>query len=130
MAIEIKLPKELNHLNIDFDKAYWVIQDIGMRIDLDNQVRYGFTLNVYANKYSKECTDKHKENVDVFKGIGYSFVPVSTRDNNILYQWRFIDTPTIIFPQGIPISRDQQLTSCYEYLKQRLELKPNEYLNV
>ena len=116
MAIQMKLLKENNHINIDFNNAYWVIENVGIKIENDSLL-YGFNFNAYANQEACENSRIYKQ-VDLLN-FGS---PKETVINSLLYSFRGIYQASYIFPEGIPNNKDEQLAILYPFIKQELNL--------
>ena len=116
MAIQMKLLKENNHMNIDFNNAYWVIENVGIKIE-NESLLYGFDFNAYANKESCDNSRNFKEVKLLNFGTSKELVV-----NSLLYSYRGIYQASNIFPEGIPNNKDEQLAILYPFIKQELNL--------
>ena len=116
MAIQMKLFKGNNHINIEFNNVYWVIENVCIKIE-NNSLLYGFNFNAYANKEACENSRIYKQ-VDLLN-FGS---PKETIINSLLYSFRGIYQTRYIFPEGIPNNKDEQLVILYTFIKQELNL--------
>ncbi len=107
MGLKLTLSKENNRLYYDFIDAYWSVDAITYTTKT-----VSFTLNCYP---SREAKYKHNAN------MGTSTLPVGSASPEvyftILYSWETYAMITDIFPEGIPLSEDEQKTAIYEWVK-------------
>lgn len=106
MALQMTLAKDKNTMYFDFPNAYWVIEDLNYTTKA-----VVFRLNVYPNRESKLMQNHVLDNPTV--GVGGAMNVVSSR----LYTWQAVTEITNIFPNGIPLSADEQKTAIYNWIK-------------
>ena len=107
MGLKLTLNKNDNCLYADFVDAYWSVENI------QYTTTYG-----YADLYcypSREAKYKQGEVIKEFTyGIGGATEPTYTPK---LYHWAFTFNIASVFPSGIPISEDEQMTAIYNWVK-------------
>jgi len=116
MAIQMKLGKDNNHIGIDFNDAYWVIENVGFKIE-NNSILFGFKFNAYAN----EETCHKTQNLTEVTLLGFGS-PINAIHNSILYTFIGLYEASYIFPTGIPVTKDEQLVILYTFIKKELNL--------
>ena len=113
MGLQLTLTKENNSLYTDFPNAYWCVEDVGYRINM-----VGF--NLYASP-SREAKQKNAlaQPIQSTLPFGSATVPYY---NTRIYNF-FAEMPiNVIFPNGIPLSRNDQMTAIYNWIKQDTNL--------
>lgn len=112
MGLKLTLEKENNRLYHDFVDAYWSVDGITY-----STKTVSFTLNCYP---SREAKYKHNANMDT------PTLPVGSASPEvfytILYSWQTYAMITDIFPDGIPLSEDEQKTAIYNWIKSTTNL--------
>ena len=107
MGLKLTLTKENNRLYHDFVDAYWSVDGITYSTKTLN-----FVLNCYP---SREAKYKHNGTMET------STLPIGSASPNVfftvLYSWETYAMITDIFPDGIPLSEDEQKTAIYEWVK-------------
>jgi hypothetical protein len=123
MGFLMPLSKTSNHLFLDFEKAYWSIDDIVY----ETAARYedgektvanlvSFNLNAYPSRESKHNMNSSTSPQYPFGGCA------SIAVNPVLYTWRAIFTTTEIFGDTVPTDANEQLAILYAYAKNYLGL--------
>ena len=107
MGLKLTLTKENNRLYHDFVDAYWSVDGITY-----STKTVSFVLNCYP---SREAKYKHNGAMET------STLPIGSASPNVfftvLYSWETYAMITDIFPDGIPLSEDEQKTAIYEWVK-------------
>jgi hypothetical protein len=122
MAIQMKLGKENNHIGVDFEEAYWVLENVGSKIEGDS-VMFGFNFNAYSNKEACHKTQAFSE-VSLLSFGGSIEINFSSK----LYTFFGTYQSDYIFPNGIPTTREEQLIALYQLVKTELNL--TDYVDV
>lgn len=112
MGLKLTLGKETNRLYHDFIDAYWAVTSISYDTD-----RVWFTLSCFPTRDSKL---KNLATIET-PSIGFGAVSPSVVGSE-LYRWDGVFNITDIFPQGIPLSSDDQKTTIYNFIKRYTEL--------
>ena len=111
MGLKFKLVKENNSLYIDFDEAYWAIDNICIYPEGDSTYVH-FEVWAYPSRESRKHNNEAMEESTLSFG-GASHTIVDSR----LYRF-FCECPvTRVFPDSVPIDRSAQKDSCYSYFK-------------
>ena len=111
MGLQLTLNKESNQLYHTFTDAYWAIKDIGYT-----------TEDVYAKLIcypSREASHKQGEVVSSSLIVGGSYLPII---DCALYKWEFTAKVSEMFPNGIPLSSNEQKTAIYNWIKSYTQL--------
>lgn len=106
MGLQLTLPKEKNQMYHTFEDAYWAVK----------QIRYT-TEDLSARLICYPSRDaSHQQGVKVTENMtfGGSYLPIV---DSALYQWEFTAKIATVFPNGIPLSEDEQKTAIYEFVK-------------
>ncbi len=106
MGLQLTLLKENNQLYHTFTDAYWAVKEI----------RYT-TEDMYAKLIcypSREASHMQGEVVSTSLSVGGPYLPIV---DSALYQWEFTAKISEVFPEGIPLSEDEQKTAIYEWVK-------------
>ena len=111
MGLKLTLEKEKNHLYRTFENAYWAIKEI----NYTTSELYG-KLICYP---SREASHKQGQRVEGHFDVGGSHFPIIEAK---LYCWEFLAPISTVFPNGIPISEDEQKTAIYKWVKSYTEL--------
>ena len=106
MGLKLTLEKEKNQMYYDFENAYWAIDEINYTTEL----LYG-KLICYP---SREARKKQGEKVNSSLSVGGSYFPTV---ECLLYEWEFATKISSVFPNGIPLSVDEQKTAIYNWVK-------------
>ena len=112
MGLKMTLVKEMNHMYTEFVDAYWCIEDVGY--DTQSVV---FTLYCYP---SREVKLNHLHILEN-PSLGYGSA-ISNVINGRLYLWEGQFSIEDIFPQGIPLGKDEQLKVLYKFVKDYTQL--------
>lgn len=107
MGLQLTLSETNNSLKYEFKDAYWAVMDLSY----DTSAVY-FRLKAYPSRDSKiaQLTDLPAPTLPV----GSQSHPVVSSE---LYIWEGIFPIVDIFPNGIPISSDEQKTMVYNFIK-------------
>jgi hypothetical protein len=109
------LAKENNILFYDFPNAYWVIEDV--RFSNQDGVSYtAFEFNAYP---SREASKRQGEAISPSLAFGGA---VKLAIDPRLYNWVCIESTSVLFPNGIPITEDEQKVTLYPFVKTYLGL--------
>ena len=111
MGLKLTLEKEKNHLYHTFEDAYWAIKEIGYT----TSELYG-KLICYP---SREASHKQGQRAEGQLNVGGSYFPIIEAN---LYHWEFLAPISTVFPNGIPLSEDEQKTAIYKWVKSYTEL--------
>ena len=107
MGLQLTLSKENSRLYTNFKDAYWSVDSISY-----TTTALRFKLNCYP---SREAKYKHNNEMPT------STLPIGSASPlvyfTILYTWETYVTTSEIFPNGIPLSEDEQKTAIYEWIK-------------
>lgn len=106
MGLKLTLEKEKNHLYHTFEDAYWAIKEI----KYTTSKLYG-KLICYP---SREASHKQGQSVEGRLSVGGPYFPVIEPR---LYCWEFLAPISTVFPNGIPLSEDEQKTAIYNWVK-------------
>lgn len=106
MGLSLTLSKECNALYNDFIDAYWCIENVCY-----STTYIAWELNAYA---SRDAKYKAMQNVENTLPAGGALFP--TYDTK-LYRWNAQFAISTVFPNGIPLSEDEQLTAIYNFTK-------------
>ena len=106
MGLKLTLKKEKNHLYHTFEDAYWAIKEI----QYTTSELYG-KLICYP---SREASHKQGQKVEGRLTVGGPYFPII---ESRLYFWEFIAPISTVFPNGIPLSEDEQKTAIYNWVK-------------
>ena len=107
MGLIMDLPKHCNSLFTDFRDAYWSIDELSY----DTSSCY-FLLCAYPSRDARKMDLQPLENPTV--GFGACGMGVVKSE---LYRWRAIFPIIDIFPEGIPLSSDEQKARVYDWVK-------------
>ena len=113
MALSMTLTKNQNHMYEDYPDAYWVIENI--RYSTDMVAAY---LCCYA---SRECSKKNGLDIPDWRQIPIGG-PEFNACKNRLWQWEFSASMAEVFPDGIPLSVNEQKTAIYNWIKAYTQL--------
>lgn len=106
MGLKLTLEKENNQIYHTFEDAYWAVKEI----------RYT-TEDMYAKLIcypSRESSHMQGEVVSSSLPVGGPYLPIV---DSALYQWEFTAKISEVFPEGIPLSQNEQKTAIYEWVK-------------
>ena len=108
MGLQMTLPKDKNHMDVDFIDAYWAITELNY-----DMVGLHFKLACYPSREARLLEGTKIEEPSIG---GYGLCqPVY---NPELYSWGPYFSINSVFPEGIPLSRDAQLTQIYNFVKE------------
>lgn len=112
MALSMTLQKENNHLYHEFVNAYWIVEDVAYNFD-----HVGFALKCYP---SREASKKVNSDIPTPSlPIGGCVLGIYSP---CIYSWQAEFKISDVFPNGIPLGRDAQLTEIYRWVKDYTEL--------
>lgn len=107
MGLLLTLAKENNRQYFDYVDAYWSVDDIVYTTQI-----ISFRLNCYPSREAK------------YKNLNQmpeSTLPIGSASpevyDTVMYSWETYAMITDIFPQGIPLSEDEQKTAVYNWVK-------------
>lgn len=106
MGLQLTLDKTQNQMYHTFTDAYWAIKEIRYTTEL----LYG-KLICYP---SREASKKQGEKVTGALVVGGPYLPIVDCG---LYQWEFSANIADVFPNGIPLSENEQKTTIYNWIK-------------
>lgn len=109
MALSMTLSKTQNHMYEDYHDAYWVIENIHYNLD--------FVAGYLRCYPTRDCSKKNGQMVEEWTQIPFGG-PAFSSYNNMLWSWEFMSRITDVFPNGIPISSDEQKTAIYNWIKE------------
>ena len=109
MGLALTLPAQNNHIGHTFTDAYWVIEDLRYEMQPDGLYLL-FWLNCYPTREASKLTGQ----VVTSLSIGS---PKEVIFNAKLYEYTGLCLSTDVFPQGIPVSPDEQKTAIYNWVK-------------
>ena len=90
--------------------AYWVVQDLRYETQSDG-LYVVFWLNCYPSRDSSKLTGQPVEGLTIGR-------PMSAIYNGKLYEFLGLVRADVLFPNGIPISMDEQKTAIYDWIKE------------
>ncbi len=108
MALSMTLSKTQNHMYEDYPDAYWVIEDINYNLE--------FVAGYLRCYPTRECSKKNGHQIEEWSQIPFGG-PAFSSYNNMLWKWEFMARITDVFPNGIPLSSDEQKTAIYNWIK-------------
>lgn len=114
MGLKMTLPKTANALGTDFVDAYWVIQELRYETQEDG-LFIVFWLNCYPDRESSKLTGQPVQGLNIGR-------PMSEVYNGKLYEFLGLVRASDLFPQGIPVSIDDQKTVIYNWVKVNTDL--------
>lgn len=106
MGLKLTLPADKNPMYHEFVDAYWAISDPNYSME-----EIAFVLEAYPSRDAKLLNGKPMESSSIGFGSGGDIY--STR----LYVWIVRQRITSIFPNGIPLDKDVQKTTIYNWIK-------------
>jgi len=107
MGLLMTLQKDKNHMATEFANAYWSITDLGYDIETLH-----FRLDCVPSREAKLLAGTQIENRTV---NGFGICQSIYRPE--LYSWSPTFNIAEVFPDGIPLGRDAQLTQIYNFIK-------------
>lgn len=107
MGLKMTLPSDKNHLATTFLDAYWVIVELGYDFNT-----LTLRLACFPSREAKQLNGTSVENPSI--GNYGSCKPTY---NSELYSWTQILFISDVFPNGIPLGRDEQLKVLYTFIK-------------
>ncbi len=117
MGMLFELAKTENYLGIDFEQAYWAIDDVGIG-EQSGVFGLGMTLHAYPTREAKKLTEEQA--IVGQKPFGAS---TSYNYNAVLYEFNLFLPINTAFPDGnIPASLDGLKTRAYNIIKAYLNL--------
>ena len=108
MGLQMTLPKGKNHMDVEFIDAYWAITELNY-----DMIGLHFKLACYP---SREARLLEGTNIEEPSIGGYGLCPPIY--NPELYSWSPFFRIEDVFPDGIPLGRDAQLTQIYKFIKE------------
>lgn len=108
MGLLMTLQKDKNHMATEFANAYWSITDLGYDIETLH-----FRLDCVPSREAKLLAGTQIENRTV---NGFGICQSVYRPE--LYSWAPTFSIAEVFPEGIPLGRDAQLTHIYNFIKE------------
>lgn len=120
MGLQLTLDKTKNRMYYTFEDAYWAISNVSYTPEV-----VSFLLRAYPNRESKLMDRQLQTNPRIGLGEGEDFVPYGSGDSTVssdLYTWNIIQPLSTIFSEGIPLDRDSQYTSIYNWIKEYTKL--------
>jgi len=107
MGLRLTLDLENSYIGIPFVDAYWKVENI----------RYS-TTEVGAELFCYPSREASKLNL---MPMPTPTLPIGAPTYNVyqprLYRWNMLANITDVFPQGIPLDEDEQITAIYNYIK-------------
>ena len=106
MGLQLTLEKDKNQMYHTFEDVYWAVKEI----------RYT-TEDMYAKLLcypSRESSHVQGSVVSSSLPVGGPYLPIV---DSALYQWEFTEKISEVFPDGIPLSENEQKTAIYEWVK-------------
>lgn len=110
MGLQLTLPKTANSIGDDFIDAYWVIQELRYETQ-DGNLYAVFWLNCYCDRNASKLTGQPVQGLEIGR-------PMSAVYDGKLYEYLGLVKANEIFPNGIPISSDDQKTVIYNWIKE------------
>lgn len=110
MGLKLTLEAKNNPMGFTFEDAYWHIE--GLKYEMGTDALFiSFSLNCYPTRESSKLTNKDVEPL--------SFgMPERSKFGGKLYNFSFMDYASRIFPDGVPMDRDSQLSQIYSFIKE------------
>lgn len=110
MGLKLTLEAKNNPMGFTFEDAYWHIE--GLKYEMGTDALFiSFSLNCYPTRESSKLTNKDVEPL--------SFgMPERSKFGGKLYNFSFMDYVSRIFPDGVPMDRDSQLSQIYTFIKE------------
>ena len=115
MGLLMTLEKENNVLYHDFHDAYWAIEDLRFQNDEGDSYTL-FSLRAYP---SREAKLKKREIFNSTLSFGGA---ESNVYSTVLYSWDGVLKTELVFPEGIPISEQEQKDAMYPFVISYLNL--------
>lgn len=109
MGLKLTLDKNNNPIGFTFESAYWVIENLRYEMSSD-ALLVNFNLNCYSSRESSKMTGQNVVPMEYMK-------PTSGRINGKLCGMYHLNYAKAIFPDGIPMERDEQLKAIYTFIK-------------
>lgn len=106
MGLKLTLEKDMNHMYYDFVDAYWKLEDISYTTE-----HVSFALCAYPSREASKNKNGKVEYGLPFGGSAYQFYMP------LLYKWNGAETISTVFPEGIPLGANEQLTGIYNWVK-------------
>ena len=107
MGLRLTLSKENNSLFTEFKDAYWVVTNVSYSL-----ASVSFNLICYPSREARKCDNTPLATPDL--PIGGATLSVFKPE---LYRWRGQFAISQLFPQGIPVSPDDQMRTIYSFVK-------------
>ena len=114
MGLKLTLPYTANSIGADFIDAYWVIQDLRYETQSDG-LYVVFWLNCYPSREASKLTGQPVEGLPIGN-------PMLAVYNGKLYEFLGLVRADELFPEGIPVSLDEQKTVIYNWIKKTTDL--------
>lgn len=107
MGLKLTLDIENSYMAVTFADAYWKVENI----------RYS-TSEVGAELFCYPSREASKKNLEPMPN---PTLPIGAPVRNVyeprLYRWNMLANITDVFPSGIPLDEDEQITAIYNYIK-------------
>lgn len=110
MGLKLTLSKDNNPMGFTFEDAYWVIEELKYEMGAEN-LSISFNLNCYPSRDSSKLTGRNVEPLSFGS-------PERPKYNGKLYGFSHLNYAKVIFPDGVPMDRDAQLTQIYNFIKE------------
>lgn len=113
MGLKLTLPKTDNAVGVDFVDAYWSIEDIAFEHNPIEKVMYvRFRLTTYPNRECKYINGQEVPNSAILYGTSEEALY-----GTLLHVWTELMPASEVFPEGVPLSEDEQKQVLYEFVK-------------
>ena len=116
MGLKLTLEKTDNYVGCDFIDAYWSVDNIEYG-NYGGVAYVSFALNTYASRDAKYLDGTKVPN----SGIQFGGSTKEYYDTK-LHTWLVQITAASVFPDGIPLSEDEQKQVLYTYVKNYTKL--------
>ena len=117
MALSLTVKKQDNPLFIEFIDAYWCVENINFST-IDKQMYVSFNLNTYPSREARYKNLYPIEQTGEIPIGGASKIAYDTT----LRRWEATFRAIDIFPEGIPMTEDEQKLILYEWIKDYTKL--------
>jgi len=108
MGLKLTLNAENNSMGHPFVDAYWVVENL--KYEMKDKLSIEFDLNCYPTRESSKMTGQKVVPMEYME-------PTNTKVNGKLCGMHHLNFAVAIFPEGIPMERDEQLTIIYTFIK-------------
>ena len=110
MGLKMTLDKKNNSMGMTFEDAYWVVEELRYEMG-SGDLTISFNLSCYPSRESSKMTGKDVESLSFGS-------PERSKYNGRLYSFSHLNYARVIFPDGVPMDRDSQLTQIYNFIKE------------